>query len=119
MCPSYRATREERYSTRGRARLLSEMLRGEVITDGWASEEVQEALDWCLGCKGCRSDCPTHTDMAAYKAEFLSHYYETHAPPAPGVVDGAHRRVGAARVEVSRPGQRSFGSRIRKAPGRV
>src|SRR5688572_21236879 len=81
MCPSYRATREERYSTRGRARLLAEMLRGEVITDGWASTEVKEALDWCLGCKGCRSDCPTHTDMAAYKAEFMSHYYETHSRP--------------------------------------
>jgi FAD/FMN-containing dehydrogenase/Fe-S oxidoreductase len=81
MCPSYRATREERYSTRGRSRLLAEMLRGEVITDGWASEEVKEALDWCLACKGCRSDCPTHTDMAAYKAEFLSHYYETRSRP--------------------------------------
>jgi FAD/FMN-containing dehydrogenase/Fe-S oxidoreductase len=81
MCPSYRATREERYSTRGRARLLSEMLRGEVITDGWASTEVREALDWCLACKGCRSDCPTHTDMAAYKAEFLSHHYEVRRRP--------------------------------------
>jgi FAD/FMN-containing dehydrogenase/Fe-S oxidoreductase len=81
MCPSYRATREERYSTRGRARLLQEMLRGEVITDGWASEDVKEALETCLACKGCRSDCPTHTDMAAYKAEFLSHYYEHHRRP--------------------------------------
>ncbi len=81
MCPSFRATREERYSTRGRARLLNEMLRGEVITEGWQSEDVKEALDWCLGCKGCRSDCPTHTDMAAYKAEFMSHYYERHARP--------------------------------------
>src|SRR5438477_586311 len=54
------------------------MLRGEVIRDGWASEAVKDALEWCLGCKGCASDCPTHTDMAAYKAEFLSHYYETH-----------------------------------------
>ena len=81
MCPSYRATHEERYSTRGRARLLSEMLRGEVITDGWGSTEVREALDWCLACKGCRSDCPTHTDMAAYKAEFLSHHYERHSRP--------------------------------------
>ena len=81
MCPSYRATREERYSTRGRARLLAEMLRGELITEGWASEDVKEALEWCLGCKGCRSDCPTHTDMAAYKAEFMSHYYETHRRP--------------------------------------
>jgi FAD/FMN-containing dehydrogenase/Fe-S oxidoreductase len=81
MCPSYRATGEERYSTRGRARLLWEMLHGEVIKDGWQSEEVKEALDWCLACKGCRSDCPTHTDMAAYKAEFLSHYYEKKARP--------------------------------------
>ncbi len=81
MCPSYRATGEERYSTRGRARLLWEMLQGEVITDGWRSEEVKEALDWCLACKGCRSDCPTHTDMAAYKAEFLSHYYEKKSRP--------------------------------------
>jgi hypothetical protein len=81
MCPSYRGTREERYSTRGRARLLAEMLRGELVTDGWASEEVKEALDWCLACKGCRSDCPTHTDMAAYKAEFMSHYYEMRRRP--------------------------------------
>jgi FAD/FMN-containing dehydrogenase/Fe-S oxidoreductase len=81
MCPSYRATREERYSTRGRSRLLAEMLRGEVITEGWQSDDVKEALDWCLACKGCRSDCPTHTDMAAYKAEFLSHYYEKHQRP--------------------------------------
>ncbi|HUG77109.1 MAG TPA: FAD-binding and (Fe-S)-binding domain-containing protein [Burkholderiales bacterium] len=81
MCPSYRATREERYSTRGRARLLAEMLRGEIITDGWQSEDVKEALETCLACKGCASDCPTHTDMAAYKAEFLSHYYETRRRP--------------------------------------
>ncbi len=81
MCPSYRATREERHSTRGRARLLAEMLRGEVIREGWQSEDVKEALDGCLACKGCRSDCPTHTDMAAYKAEFLSHYYEGRRRP--------------------------------------
>ncbi len=81
MCPSYRATKEERYSTRGRGRLLNEMLRGEVITTGWRSEEVKDALAWCLACKGCRSDCPTHTDMASYKAEFFSHYYESHARP--------------------------------------
>ena len=75
MCPSYRATGEERHSTRGRARLLSEMLRGEIIRDGWRNEAVREALDLCLACKGCRSDCPTHTDMASYKAEFLHHHY--------------------------------------------
>ena len=81
MCPSYRVTGEERYSTRGRSRLLAEMLRGEVITDQWQSEEVREALDLCLACKGCKSDCPTHTDMASYKAEFLSHYHEKRARP--------------------------------------
>lgn len=81
MCPSYRATKEERFSTRGRARLFWEMLQGEVIKDGWNSKEVKEALDTCLACKGCRSECPTHTDMASYKAEFLSHYYETHRRP--------------------------------------
>jgi len=81
MCPSFRATGEERYSTRGRSRLLFEMLKGEVITDRWRSEEVKEALDHCLACKGCKSDCPTHVDMATYKAEFLSHYYEQKARP--------------------------------------
>lgn len=75
MCPSYRATREERFSTRGRARLLAEMLRGDIIHDGWRNEEVREALDLCLACKGCKNDCPTHTDMASYKAEFMHHHY--------------------------------------------
>jgi FAD/FMN-containing dehydrogenase/Fe-S oxidoreductase len=75
MCPSYRATREEQHSTRGRAHLLFEMLRGEVIPDGWRSEPVAEALDLCLACKGCRKDCPVGVDVATYKAEFLSHHY--------------------------------------------
>ncbi|WP_024520436.1 FAD-binding and (Fe-S)-binding domain-containing protein [Bradyrhizobium sp. Tv2a-2] len=81
MCPSFRATGEERYSTRGRARLLWEMLQGNVVADGWKSNAVKEALDTCLSCKGCRSDCPTHTDMASYKAEFLSHYYKHRSRP--------------------------------------
>ncbi|MCC5580053.1 FAD-binding oxidoreductase [Microtetraspora sp. AC03309] len=75
MCPSYRATREEKHSTRGRARLLFEMLDGSVITDGWRSDAVADALDLCLACKGCKSDCPVNVDMATYKAEFLSHHY--------------------------------------------
>lgn len=75
MCPSYRVTGEERHSTRGRARLLHEMLAGEIVTEGWRSAEVAEALDLCLGCKGCRSDCPVGVDMAAYKAEFLHQHW--------------------------------------------
>ncbi|WP_374050400.1 FAD-binding and (Fe-S)-binding domain-containing protein [Streptomyces roseicoloratus] len=75
MCPSYRATGEEKHSTRGRARLLHEMALGEIVTDGLRSEEVRDALDLCLSCKGCRSDCPVGVDMAAYKTEFLAGYY--------------------------------------------
>ncbi len=75
MCPSFRATGEEKHSTRGRARLLHEMALGEVITDGWRSEEVREALDLCLSCKGCRGDCPVGVDVAAYKAEFLDRHH--------------------------------------------
>jgi FAD/FMN-containing dehydrogenase/Fe-S oxidoreductase len=75
MCPSYQVTREEMHSTRGRARLLWEMLNGEVLTDGWRSDAVREALDLCLACKGCKHDCPVDVDMATYKAEFLAHYY--------------------------------------------
>jgi FAD/FMN-containing dehydrogenase/Fe-S oxidoreductase len=76
MCPSYMVTREEKHSTRGRARLLFEMLERDTIGhQGWRDESVKEALDLCLACKGCKSDCPVNVDMAAYKAEFLSHYY--------------------------------------------
>jgi len=81
MCPSYVATREERHSTRGRARLLFEMLQGGAIESGWRSHEVREALDLCLACKGCRTECPTNVDMATYKAEFLSHHYEGRLRP--------------------------------------
>lgn len=85
MCPSYRATMEEEHSTRGRARLLFEMLDGHAdsaVTDGWRSTEVRDALDLCLACKGCKSDCPTGVDMATLKAEFLSHHYEGRVRPA-------------------------------------
>ncbi len=75
MCPSYMVTREEKHSTRGRARLLFEMLHGGAITDGWRSREVEEALDLCLACKGCKTDCPVNVDMATYKAEFRAHHY--------------------------------------------
>jgi FAD/FMN-containing dehydrogenase/Fe-S oxidoreductase len=81
MCPSYRVTREEENSTRGRAHLLWEMTQREVIRDGWRSEEVKESLDLCLACKGCKSDCPVGVDVATYKAEFLSHYYNGRVRP--------------------------------------
>ncbi|MGW7575622.1 FAD-binding and (Fe-S)-binding domain-containing protein [Streptomyces sp. NPDC054765] len=82
MCPSYRVTLDEKDSTRGRARLLYEMTRGEVITDGWRSTEVRDALDLCLSCKGCSADCPVGVDMATYKSEFLHHHYKGRLRPA-------------------------------------
>ena len=81
MCPSYMATREEKHSTRGRARLLWEMMQGNVITDGWRNEGVKEALDLCLSCKACKTECPVNVDMATWKAEFLAHYYEGRVHP--------------------------------------
>jgi FAD/FMN-containing dehydrogenase/Fe-S oxidoreductase len=116
MCPSYRVTREEEHATRGRARLLMEMVRGEVITDGWRSAEVRDALDLCLACKGCRKDCPVDVDMATYKAEFLAHHYKGRPRPAshysmgwlpvlallasraPRVVNAASRAPGLSRL---------------------
>ena len=79
MCPSYQVTGEEEHSTRGRARLLFEMLGGHPdspITDGWRSGAVRDALDLCLACKGCKTDCPANVDMATYKAEFLAHHWQ-------------------------------------------
>ncbi|TXS38428.1 FAD-binding and (Fe-S)-binding domain-containing protein [Streptomyces sp. OR43] len=119
MCPSYRATGEEEHSTRGRARLLFEMLGGHAdtpITDGWRSTEVRDALDLCLACKGCKSDCPVGVDMATYKAEFLAHHYAGRLRPAahytlgwlplwarlsrlaPGLVNAALDAPGAGRL---------------------
>ncbi|WP_216639506.1 FAD-binding and (Fe-S)-binding domain-containing protein [Brachybacterium sp. P6-10-X1] len=85
MCPSYMVTKEEEHSTRGRARLLFEMLsphEDSPIKDGWRSTEVRDALDLCLSCKGCKTDCPVNVDMATYKAEFLHHHYKGRIRPA-------------------------------------
>lgn len=104
MCPSYRATREEVHSTRGRSRLLFEMLHGHddgPITAGWRSTAVRDALDLCLSCKGCASDCPVNVDMATYKAEFLHHHYRHRLRPrahyALGWLPVAARAVTATR----------------------
>ena len=81
MCPSFRVTREEEHSTRGRAHLLWEMTKGDVIQNRWRDQHVKDSLDLCLACKGCKSDCPVGVDVATYKAEFLSHYYEGRRRP--------------------------------------
>jgi FAD/FMN-containing dehydrogenase/Fe-S oxidoreductase len=81
MCPSYMVTLEEEHSTRGRAHMLFELLQGEIVRGGWQDEQVKKALDLCLACKACKSECPANVDMATYKAEFLSHFYETNRRP--------------------------------------
>jgi len=81
MCPSFLASREERHVTRGRSRLIFEMMRGDFLKERWRSKEVLEALEFCLSCKGCKKECPVNVDMATYKAEFLSHYYKRRLRP--------------------------------------
>ncbi|MEU5315446.1 FAD-binding and (Fe-S)-binding domain-containing protein [Streptomyces sp. NPDC021056] len=124
MCPSFRATGEEEHSTRGRARLLHEMLAGELVTDGWRSEEVRDALDLCLSCKGCRSDCPVGVDMATYKAEFLHHHYEGRRRPAAHYAMGwlpvwlrAVARTRAARVANALAGVRPLAAVAKRLGG--
>ncbi|MGW2679622.1 FAD-linked oxidase C-terminal domain-containing protein [Streptomyces sp. NPDC001436] len=117
MCPSYRATGEERHSTRGRARLLHEMLAGQIVRDGWRSREVAEALDLCLGCKGCLSDCPVGVDMAAYKSEFLHRHWRGRLRPLSHYLLGglpAWLRLIAA-LRLSRPAKAA--GRLLRVPG--
>ena len=106
MCPSYRVTREEQHSTRGRARLLFEMLNREVIKGEWRDPHVYGALDLCLACKGCKSECPVSVDMAAYKAEFLSHYYQGRLRPPSAYAFGMVFRW--ARIASHLPGLANF-----------
>jgi FAD/FMN-containing dehydrogenase/Fe-S oxidoreductase len=104
MCPSYQVTHEEEHSTRGRARLLFEMLDGHpdgTIKDGWRSEAVKDALDLCLACKGCKTDCPANVDMATYKAEFLAQHYRHRVRPR---ADYATGWLPAAAYVVARTG---------------
>ena len=116
MCPSYLATKDEKDTTRGRARVLQEMLNGSLVKDGWRSPEVHEALDLCLSCKGCSTDCPAGVDMATYKAEVLHQAYKGRLRPAshytlgwlprlaklasrtPGLANGALRTPGLAQL---------------------
>jgi FAD/FMN-containing dehydrogenase/Fe-S oxidoreductase len=101
MCPSFMATRDEMHSTRGRARLLFEMLEGEIVTGGWQSDEVMEALDLCLSCKGCTHDCPVDVDMPTYKAEFLHQRWKHRLRPRPAYAFGLIDQV--ARVASRMP----------------
>ena len=104
MCPSYRVTQEERHSTRGRARLLFEMLHGEADREiAGATRPSRTRSILCLACKGCKSDCPVNVDMATYKAEFLSHYYEGRLRPRHAYAYGA-RSTGRARLASLAPG---------------
>jgi FAD/FMN-containing dehydrogenase/Fe-S oxidoreductase len=116
MCPSYMATREEKHSTRGRAHLLWEMLNGNVISDGWRNEEVKEALDLCLSCKACKTECPVNVDMATWKAEFLGHHYEGRFHPLHHYLFGfmdkwarlASPMAGLANLPMRTPGLRAL-----------
>ncbi|MFB3916492.1 MAG: FAD-binding and (Fe-S)-binding domain-containing protein [Terriglobales bacterium] len=116
MCPSFMVTHEEKHTTRGRAHLLWEMLQGSAIKKGWRDENVKEGLDLCLSCKGCKSDCPVNVDIATYKAEFLSHYWEGRLRPrhayAFGLIDKWARVAsfwpGLVNLGASAPGLREL-----------
>src|SRR5437667_4108566 len=120
MCPSYMATLEEEHSTRGRAHMLFEMLQGEVVPSAWKNDHVKQALDLCLSCKACKSECPTNVDIATYRAEFLSHYYERHQRPvhayAFGMVDKwlqlASIAPGLANVMTQTPGLNTIAKKL-------
>jgi FAD/FMN-containing dehydrogenase/Fe-S oxidoreductase len=120
MCPSYMVTLEEQHSTRGRAHMLFEALQGDVLKGGWNDEHVKESLDLCLSCKACKSECPTNVDIATYRAEFLSHYYESHSRPlhayAFGMVDKwlqlAAISPGLANVMMQAPGLNGIAKKL-------
>jgi FAD/FMN-containing dehydrogenase/Fe-S oxidoreductase len=126
MCPSFMVTHEERHTTRGRAHHLWEMLHGDVITGGWRDESVKEALDLCLACKGCKGECPVNVDMATYKAEFLSHYWEGRIRPrhayAFGLIDQWARAAsiwpGLVNLVTQTPGLRHVAKLIAGMPQR-
>jgi FAD/FMN-containing dehydrogenase/Fe-S oxidoreductase len=112
MCPSYQATGDEKDSTRGRARVLQEMVNGTLVTGGWRAPEVREALDLCLSCKACSAECPAGVDMATYKSEVLHQAYRRRLRPRSHYALGqlprwaalAARAPGAANAALRMPG---------------
>jgi len=106
MCPSYMATRDEKHSTRGRARLLFEALTGDLLEGGFVDPAVKEALDLCLSCKGCLSECPAAVDMATYRAEFFAQYWARNRRPLKAQFFG--RLHDFARVASFAPGLANF-----------
>jgi Fe-S-cluster-containing hydrogenase component 2 len=113
MCPSYRATRDEKHSTRGRAKILVEMFNGETTPTSWHNPDVHEALELCLSCKGCAVDCPVGVDMATYKAEFNHHFYARRVRPR--VMYALGLLPWAARLATRMPRVASFTLRVRGA----
>lgn len=123
MCPSYMVTHEEQHSTRGRAHLLFELLSGRGTVRGWRDPHVKEALDLCLACKGCKSECPVNVDVATYKAEFLAHYYRGRLRPRPayalGLVMYAARVAQRSPRIVNAVSRNRFLGRVLKSAGGV
>ena len=117
MCPSYLATHDEKDSTRGRARVLQEMANGTLVS-GWRAPEVAEALDLCLSCKGCASDCPTGIDMATYKSEVLYQRYRRRPRPRSHYALGLATPMGPGRVSCAQAGER-LAPRPRVRPGQA
>lgn len=115
MCPSFQATREQKDSTRGRARVLQEMVNGSIITKGWRSPEVAEALELCLSCKGCARDCPTGIDMAAYKARVTHERFKGRLRPRNHYALGWLPRWGRLITKV--PGLGALVNAVGAAPG--
>jgi FAD/FMN-containing dehydrogenase/Fe-S oxidoreductase len=119
MCPSYLATRDEKDSTRARARVLQDLVSG-AVPDRWRAAEVAESLELCLACKACSADCPTGTDMAAYKAEALYQRYRGRLRPAahyslgwlPRLAPLGARTPGLANALLSTPGLRRIAKRV-------
>src|SRR5205823_5971910 len=93
MCPSYMITRDEEHTTRGRANALRLVMSGALPADGLAHETLARALDLCLQCKACKTECPSNVDMAKLKAEYLHQYYKSHSMPLGSLLMGQIHRL--------------------------